>query len=201
MRSLKIERLLDKEKILRFQEECANFVGVTYPLEYLFEAKVFALMNDERIVGGYILQSQGTYRVLQNIPASFKPNNLEQLHKESSELTGLWINTRFISPLCQGLFWLHLFFQLAISGRKNFVFSYAEDNKKLRAIYNVIQPKTLYSGRIIPLNGVTEKDPFEVIQIARSKKALFLPFFHPQWFLNRIFYRRIKRIYARLRLS
>ena len=122
----------------RFQKLAGRLIGVTFPLDFLRASRVRALCDEKNnLLGGYVFAPPERSRVIESLPDQVIDQN-EILKKERDsifEFTGLWLSPEVRD--CQSClpFWLTLYQDVVLSGKKYFIYAYSAHKEKLGALY------------------------------------------------------------------
>ena len=185
-----------KTKVLRqasdykiFALECSKKLNLDYPLEYLMNAKVRAFYNKYgAMIGGYVLNFNGRFRVIESIPAHVKKDspwiNREVLNN-SYEVTGLWLDHRLGDIGTNFIFWLTMYKDMIMTRRKYLVYAYDLDKTYLKKLYSNLKPKVIFSGKTIKQVGMHEACE-ESIEIASVNHLRLCILYRYDYFLKKL---------------
>lgn len=189
MRPLKTVILKNDHDLFTFQQKVKNILGIEFPVSYLKQGRVRAFLNaDGEIVAGYALITEGPFRTLSSIPVEVKnmPCEVEAL----SEVTALFIDHKVKSGVARCQFWLTFSRELAnLSNKTHFMYAYDLEKTKLKKLYSLANPTVLFEGRTTLLEGMTAESD-ESVEVAKSSRIMYLPFYAMPGFVNRLFFRK-----------
>lgn len=175
-----IKRIKKQDEMKQYIDFADRYIGVRFPLEYFQGAHVYALFVDGKMVGGYAIVVEGSFRILE----SLKDKDVGPIEtKGLAEITGLWLNQRHARKFSVCL-WSHMIYGILKSRKSAFIFSYTLSSESLEKLYSVIPTKVIYRGKIEALEGM-KYDDFESIEIVKKWDALLLPVSNPKFLLKR----------------
>ncbi|MES3037600.1 MAG: hypothetical protein V4736_06805 [Bdellovibrionota bacterium] len=177
----------DKD-LLHYQQETAKRLGVHFPLEYLKRSHVVGLRDNKgELQGGYALVIKGPFRVIDQIPQEVVQNDPELQKKlnKAMEITGLWLDASVRGGMSRSMLWLNLFFDVLLSGKSHFVYSYDAESKKLGQVYSVCSPSLIYKGPVRALEGMKGM-AIECVEIGSIKSCISAFFLRPDFLLKKI---------------
>jgi hypothetical protein len=177
----------DKE-LIEYQALTAKYINVVLPLDYLKKSKVIALKINGKIRGGFVLVTEGPFRVIDSIPSNYlSPKRMLKniLSHEILEITGLWLNPNIKDNQVSLIFWLNLYFQLLISRKKYCTYAYSLAKPKLGSIYKIANPRVLFSGKTNMQPGMSQPEE-ESVEIVSIKNIAIAPFSNPDFLLKKL---------------
>jgi len=165
---------LDKVPPARFSEfhkRTNEILGVVFPDEYIRGADAYALWDERnRICGGLIFARHPPFRCLQSIPESTKDEALRKLEdlEDCSEVNGVWIAPQNKSIFISTTFWRQLIEILLDSEKQRFLFTVDHTNRHMLGHIAFLQPKVLYSGATLQLDGMNQVADEVILSIRRD---------------------------------
>lgn len=183
MKVLEVKNVSD---LSLYQKLTERWLGIRYPMAYLKKASVYmAWDHDGSPIGGFCIQSQPPFRVLESVPKDVVVDNVES----PVELTGLWFRPGDKRASGRVIFWLALCVRFFRYTWRNVVFAYSRSKPGLARSYAYSNPKVLFSGvtRIQP--GMSEVDE-EVVCVTQGYRIALLPLLRPSFYIRRFRERR-----------
>lgn len=176
---MKVKTLTSLGDLILFRDMTEEFLKIEYPIELLERSKVRALLDSNGVIrGGYILVMEGPFRVIESLPDLVRETSKfteEHVLNETFEFTGLWLNPSVTSKRANFKFWSHIYLDICNSGKKYLVYAYGAHKKRLRELYQTINPNVIYEGptKIQPGMQYEEVESVELASVNFIKWAIF----------------------------
>lgn len=189
MKPLKAVILNNDQDLFVYQQKVKNILGIEFPVAYLKQGKVRAFIDDNgEIVAGYAMITSGPFRTLSSIP--FRVINMPCELSELSEVTAMFIDRSVKSGVARCQFWYTFSRDLGTLPEKtHYMYAYDLEKTKLKKLYKFANPTTLFEGRTLLLEGMSEVSD-ESIEVARCSTIMLLPLYGIPGFLSRLFIRK-----------
>jgi sugar phosphate isomerase/epimerase len=172
---MKLEMIVDAETLEQYRSLTAQHIGVQFPVEYLNKGKVYIIRDkDRQIVGGFAMILEPPFRAIESIPKHERWRVLDELWRVGfslCELTGFWLASDHRGKREALAFWQRMMLALREHKRTSLVYAYNVDNPKLAQLYGIMNPRELYRGPTVQLEGMAEAD-IECVEIADVKQAV-----------------------------
>ena len=182
---MRIQKIADPIELNTYQELTERWLGIRFPTSYLSAAEVYAAFDDcGNMVGGFCIQTQLPFRVLNSIPGNAPQPN----ENEAVELTGLWFRPSDARPAGRIYFWLALCAKFFRHIHKDIFFGYESSQIGLARTYASAKPEIVFAGVTQLQPGMTEVAD-EVICRASGFRIALLPLFCPEFYFKRLFRR------------
>jgi hypothetical protein len=160
----------------QYLKRTAEILGIVFPLNYIDRAEALVLRNqNEQLCGGVMLVLEGPFRSVDSIPAAFcathKPLNSRQ---DVAEINGLWLAPEMKSPFLSFSFWSLLSRHLVKSGKSNFLFTFDNNNSRMKSLAKWLNPKELYSGKTLLMPGMKSESEETIALVGIDSIKVFL---------------------------
>lgn len=186
---MKTRVLTQVNDVEMFAFYCSKKLKLDYPIDYLMQAKVRAFYNKYGVmIGGYVLNFNGAFRVINSLPKHVKKNSPwvnSKVLSNAYEVTGLWLDHRLSDLGTSFVFWLTMYKDMIFTRRKYLVYAYSLDKTNLKKLYSNLKPKVIFSGKTILQEGMKEECE-ESIEIASVNHLRFCLFYRLDYFLKKL---------------
>jgi len=163
------EVLQSDDDLRKYSEQTEQFIHVALPLEYLRRSKVVVYKNKDReIIAGYCLALLPPFRSLLPVPKSTQ-DYMGNVEDKVLEMNGVWIAPNYRKRNFAARFWLKFVYDLYLSGKSYFLYSYSSDKERLGKAYTVLSPKRIWCGNV-QISGM-DKSEIENVEVIRRKSV------------------------------
>ena len=174
MEKLKFKIINSAEDIDLFLDKVEGYTNVKLPHEYASRSKIVGVYSGKKLVAGYMIVTQPTFRSLLFVPDKTKSSHefFRNEHFEMMEVNGLWIGPALKTPAQQLRVWFHLVADIFMS-RKNYVLLMRDArNKTMDRFLSMAYPTKIYAGSPILMADQKTHDTIEVSYTTRWKIVL-----------------------------
>jgi hypothetical protein len=182
---MRIKRLTSDEDLEIYRQLTDKYINVLFPLEYLKQSKVVVLRHKNGdICGGYMLVTEGPFRVLESIPDEQRAKISMDL-SNVAEITGLWLDAKKADSLfCSAGLWITLYFAALFSSFDGFVYAYSTKKRNLKKMYASFGPVSLFEGETRQLEGMPLPEK-EAVELVTKRQAALIPVKNLKFFTRR----------------
>ena len=192
-------RVLKKlEDLETFALKCQLNLDLKYPIDYLEKSHVRAFYNNSGVmVGGYVLNHSGQFRVIESLPEHIRLNShwtKKEVLEQTYEITGLWLDRRVSGAMDNFFFWATMYKEMIFTRKKYLVYAYDLDKTYLKKLYSIMNPSVIFSGKTILQEGM-EQECEESVEIASVNAIRFGLLYQWDFFVKKLMIPRKKAHY------
>ncbi len=167
-----IKRIRGLDQALVFQKTSKKYIGIEFPLSYLRRSKIFGVFDDDnQLVGGFLIVMEGDLRSFESLPSlTCLPKKIDRW--DVAEVNSLWLSKELRKSASSIVFWLFVIFQLLISGKKYFTYTYSTSKSRLGNFYGRARPITIFEGETKILEGMKEAEVESIEVVSRFNVAI-----------------------------
>lgn len=174
MEKLEFKTIKSADDIGLFLEKVEGYTNVKLPFEYAAKSKIVGVYSANKLVAGYMIVTQPTFRSLLFVPDKIRTSHefFNNEHFEMMEVNGLWIGPALKTPSQQLRVWFKLVTDIFLS-RKNYVLLMRDArNKTMDRFLSMAHPTKIYAGAPLLMSGQTTHSEIEVSYTTRWKIVL-----------------------------
>ena len=161
---LDYRRIQGSVELKEFQAKVTEFIGVSFPFEFLCESEVYVGINSsgELCCGFLISKNSDAFRAIEGIPIEKRKIEACKL-AEMVEVTGLWVLPEYRGAL-QTILLAHFISATLRQTKRNLgLLTYSSSNIRLGRLYQLLEGEVVYSGETLQLEGMDKVDEETVI--------------------------------------
>lgn len=196
--AIRFKQITQEKDLMTFQKLTASQVGVELPINYLSQARVIGLIDDQssEFFGGFVMAFEGPLRCLEQIPKSAlgESSAVNNYQNKCFEINGLWLDKK-APPGSRFKLYIHCMkeaIKLGLTGRHKYVYAYGAENPKLRQFYKNFNSTKIYEGPVKQLEGM-DKVENEVVEMGCMKRLPLTVLRNPQFLISRAFKRPMNK--------
>lgn len=159
----------------RFQEKVAEYIGVSFPYDFLCESEIYVGTNSrgQLCCGFLISKNSRSFRAIEGIPHDKRTFDTSKL-AEMVEVTGLWVLPEY-RGIEQTILLAHFLSAILVQTKRSLgLLTYSSSNIRLGRLYQMLEGEVVYSGETLQLEGMDKTDIETVIcfDIAKIGESL-----------------------------
>lgn len=164
--------ITDSSSLTEYRRAFALRGGRSVSMEYLENAKVRAVFQGDKMVGGYVLASQPPFRYLDGVPLGKERDELVRRYANGLEITSIWMDPEMRS-LGRDLVYGRMIFD-AVFAKKRWVVG-GSRIPKVAKIQKQVIPHTIFHGPLdLPGNPVREVYVVHFLELAFRMTLAFI---------------------------
>lgn len=171
MDKLEFRTLEESDSIELYLTKVENYSGVRLPQSYARASIIVGVFLHDKLVAGYMLVTNGSFRSLMFVPDSLKRTEhfFATDSFEMMEVNGLWIGPALKTPLMQFRVWRRLILDIFRCRKRYVLLMHNSKNQNMKRFLQMANPTPLYGGSPQLMAGADTHQTIDVCFTTRWK--------------------------------
>jgi hypothetical protein len=152
-------------------------LGIVYPWDYLQSSHIRLGFDEHGVMqGGYVLATDGPYRVLNSIPGDEGEAIRARFPEyKTAEITGLWLSKAARAAGASRGLWRKMWGDVLRLGKSYFVFGYTLEKTGLARAYQQLGSRPLFRGQTLLMPGMAAPEVESIEYTTRARMLALIP--------------------------